>query len=172
MAVEADGYVFRAVLTQSALAELLIERFGTRSAFAIVRRVDAAEFLLWKPSNVVKLLDQWTECQLFDSEAEVRWKKSDDVYQALLLTERHDPPVGFQPISGLPFTAVESSSADSHGFLLWGTARKQDTWFETRIPRPLHYPVNSDKKPKISYRLYRERASVRWVRLTGLTEVE
>jgi len=172
------GYVFRATLTKDALADLLKERFDGREgeapaepAYAIVRRVDCAD--MKSCAEVLLSLECWTEGQIFNENAELRWRQTAEGYAVLLLTEQDNPPADFQPLNGSPFTVVCPSSDERHGFLLWGTRPDKDKFWETRIPRPLRYPVPmTSKPPQLVYRLYQEGAAVRWVRLVGLVEVK
>ncbi|MCS6861432.1 MAG: hypothetical protein NZT92_14040 [Abditibacteriales bacterium] len=189
------GYVFYATLEQDVLARLLKERFHIREgeapaepnasaepsapperrppACALVRRVDCADVKTCE--EVISHLAQWTEGQIFNENAELRWRQTQGKYAVLLLTEQNDPPDGFQLLNGAPFTVVRPSSDDQHGFLLWGTRydKAKDRWWEARIPRPLRYPAKThNKPPQLAYRLYQEGATVRWVRLVGLKEVQ
>jgi hypothetical protein len=169
MADEAKGYVSHATLTTDALVELLTKRFNA-TAQAIVRRVDAAEFVMFDPNHVDEWLNHWSDGQIFDHEAELRWHQSKGAYSVLLLTENNNLFEDFHPLAGSPFVVTAQSFNDTHGFLLWGTTRNEEGWIETRIPRLLQYPMQAKKKPQLSYRLYQERMTVRWVRFTGLKE--
>lgn len=166
------GYVYRtpSPLTQGDLASLLKDRFA--DACAIVRRVDGAE--MKRCEELLPTLATWTEGQIFNEHAELRWRQTEGKYAVLLLTEQNNPPEGFQPLDGSPFTVVCPSQKEAHGFLLWGTRQRKDSNFlETRIPRPLRYPIQTNgKPPQLVYRLYQEGAAVRWVRLVGFKEVK
>ena len=175
MADEPSGRVFRAALAgessgRDALAGMLKERFD-ESAVAIVRRLNDAEFVEFRPAEAERLLEDWTEGQLFDPKSEVRWRQADDGYDVLLLTESNDLPMGFRELRDSPFTVVEPSSKETHGFLLWGTTHDRDGWLETRIPRYLRYPVETKGSLRLSYLLYERGAVTCWVRLRNLREV-
>jgi hypothetical protein len=172
------GYVYRATLPKDALAALMKARFGDREgeapaepACAIVRRVDCAD--MKSCAEVLSSLERWTEGQIFNENAELRWRQTAEGYAVLLLTEQDNPPADFQPLNGSPFTVVSPSSDERHGFLLWGTRPDKDKFWETRIPRSLRYPIKTNgKPPQLVYRLYQEGAAVRWVRLVELVEVK
>lgn len=165
------GYVLRAKLEAIPLAEQLTKLFNV-TARAIVRRVDDMDFVSFDSNSAEALLQKWTEGQIFNDQVELRWRQSADVYDVLLLTEENSLLSGFQPLTGSPYTVTEPSSGEDHGFLLWGTKFVQGSWLETRIPRTLRYPVQTGKKPRLSYYLYKEGAAVRWVRFRGLQEVK
>jgi hypothetical protein len=167
MSDEAKGYVFRAVLPRSVLAGLLAARFD-KTALAVVRRVDWAEFVGFNPADADALLESWTEGRLFDSRSEIRWRESEGAYDILFLTERDERPPDFKELRGaeMPFEVVLPSSDEAHGFLLWGTDRTQEGLLETRIPRLLNYPPGIEKKLRLAYKLYKRNEAVCWVRLS------
>jgi hypothetical protein len=171
MQSEPSGHVLRATLDREALTGLLAERFGSR-AIAIVRRIDGAEFVPFDAANPGALPEAWTEGQLFDEGAEVRWRARDDTYEVLLLTERADSSPDFQELRESPFDVVIPSPEGSQGFMLWGTRLSEGTWYEARIPRRLVYPIATQRKLRLDHRLYERNATVCWVRLCGLKEEE
>ena len=167
MSDEAKGYIFRAVLTRSVLAELLAARFD-ETAVAVVRRVDWVEFVGFNPAEAGALLERWTEGQLFDSRSEIRWRESEGTYDVLLLTERDERPPDFKELreAETPFDVVLPSTDEAHGFLLWGTDRTQEGFLETRIPRLLNYPAVIGNRMRLAYKLYKHNEAVCWVRLS------
>lgn len=167
MSDEAKGYVFRAVLPRSVLAELLAARFD-ETALAVVRRVDWAEFVGFNPAEAGALLESWTEGQLFDARSEIRWRESEGAYDVLLLTERDECPPDFKELRAAetPFKVALPSSDEAYGFLLWGTDRTQEGLLETRIPRLLNYPPGIEKRLRLAYKLYKCNEAVCWVRLS------
>jgi hypothetical protein len=175
---EKKGYVSHGLLQKDVLSSLLKERFDR--ACAIVRKVDNAEVVLFPSPEVESLPGDWTEGQIFNEKAELRWRIVPDGCRVLLLAEENNPLTGFQILNGSPFSVVSPSKDNKHGFMLWGTRPDQDKWWETRIPRPLRYPCNAknklltekDKPPRLVYRLYLEGSAVRWVRLVKLEEVK
>lgn len=172
------GYVYGATLAEDTLTNLLKEHFNR--ACAIVRRVDDAKVVLFPSADAESLPGVWTEGQTFNDGAELRWRKTDNGYATLLLTEAKKLSDDFQPLSESPLSVVAPSLNEKHGFLLWGTRAANGQWWEARIPRPLQYPRKSednkplkdgDKPPQLVYWLYQEGAAVRWVRLVKLEEV-
>jgi len=168
------GYVYHAELPPDELATMLAQLFDTNAA-AIVRRVNGAAFPSFKPN----LLDEWSEGQVFNDKAELRWRRKAGKFAVLLLTEEKQEGGVFRPVKGAPFTVAfptREEKRDSHGLLLWGTRSDKagKCWRETRIPRSLNYsdfPVADSKAPpRLSYKLYREGETVRWVRLVNLVE--
>jgi hypothetical protein len=167
---ERNGYVYRATLTEDALTKLVTGRF--EGAGAIIRRVASAQFASFPSAEIESLPGDWTEGQIFNTEAELRWRQATGGYAVLLLTEKDDPPANFQPLAGSQLTVVCPSSDETHGFLLWGTRQTGSQRWEARIPRPLRYPGKPTvNPPKLAYQLYQEGAVVRWVRLVKLVEV-
>ena len=174
---EKEGYAYHAELTKGALATVLREkdRFDLEDAWAVVRRVDCADVVPFHSAEAERFLEQWTGGQVFNTSAELRWRRVGDGYAVLLLAEEDNPPADFQPLQekDKPFTVGHTSSDEGHGFLLWGTRYDQgtDTFWEARVPRPLCYPLKTKgKPPRLAYRLYREGEVVRWVRLVNLVE--
>lgn len=190
------GYVYNVTLPRAELVTLLTHLFKPKDA-AIVRRVDSLEFLSFN----AELVEQWSEAQVFNEVAEVRWRRSGDTYLVLLLSEQskevllaeqYELEEKLQLINSAPFIIAHPSSRQEHGFLLWGTRlveRQQGAstascsepspvseWWETRIPRALQYPGfpkgDNKKPPQLAYRLYHDDEAVRWVRLTKLVEVQ
>ena len=168
------GYVYHAELPPDELATLLAKLFDTK-AVAIVRRVDGAAFPVFKPS----LIDEWSEGQVFNDNADLRWRRKGEKFAVLLLSEEDRQGGTFQPVKGSPFKVAfptRKEKRGSHGFLLWGTRldKNGECWWETRIPRALRYPnfpvADNNAPPRLSYKLYCEGETVRWIRLVKLVE--
>jgi len=168
MAKNVEGFVFFATLKGEALAKTLADLFDQNS-LAIVRRVDSAEFLQFDSSEPSAFINHWSQGQIFNSQFEIRWRREQDSYETLLLTETNQQRSEFQAAADSPFEAVVPSSDATHGFLLWGTSKVDGGWREARIPRLLTYPIERQgEKPRLAYVLYQKSAVVRWVRLLGL----
>ena len=175
-AEQCKGYVYRSMtpLTEEAMSGLLKGHF--EGECAIVRRIDQAEVVRYTADE--PLIENWTEGQIFNEAAELRWRKTMKGFAALWLTEQAASPEGFTLLKDSPFAAVCPSEKVNHGFLLWGTRLDEDLgrWWEARIPRTLYYPgfpINKNSgPPQLSYRLYREGETVRWIRLVKLVEVK
>lgn len=179
MAIEdSKGYVYRAItaLKKEATADLLKAHFD--GADACVKRVDRSGIEHFSAATSESLIEDWTEGQIFNEAAEMRWRKTADGFAVLWLTEQPISPDGFVLLKDLPYRAVRPSTKGDHGFLLWGTRLDKGggRWWEARIPRPLHYPGfpvgNNTHPPQLSYWLYREGETVRWIRLVKLMEVK
>lgn len=178
MADGLKGHVSRATLNAEALADLMASRFGP-SSFALVRRVDDISFVEFPREGAAQLLASWAEGRVFDGGGEMRWKAGGDGYSVLLLEEEGaaggdaagvvGAPSGFTPLHAGPLDVSEPATRSDHGFLLWGTRLAAGLWWEARVPRPLSYPANAaGTPPRISFFLYSEGGSVRWVRFRGL----
>jgi hypothetical protein len=105
----------------------------------------------------------WTHGRAFGPALEVRWsRRRDGQVDLLLLTESEPCPQGWIPISldedGRP---VEMRADEESPVMLVGRHRSQlasthrkagedvpHEWIETRIPRPLKYPVPEMPKPR------------------------
>lgn len=179
MANGLSGHVFRGgAVEQKQLVALLTHRFKAQ-AYAIVRRIDDAQFVDFGSDRAAQLVRDWTDGRAFDAFCEVRWTKRGAHYAVLLLTEESgaaeaDASFGLAPADGALLAVSSPSPRDTHGLLLWGTRFKNGVWWEARIPRPLSYPfeTTNDKPPVLSYYLYSDAAVVKWVRLRGLKEAE
>jgi hypothetical protein len=164
-----SGHVYQGDLTKDALAKLLGERFG--NAHTIARRVDLCRAEKFDPTGIDSFLNEWDEAQVFNDEAELRWRRTPSGHTVLLLTETEAPPTGLPTAHDSPFDVVDPSTARTHGFLLWGTRNNRGQWWEARIPNPVSYPVKSGSKPpRLVYRLYERAGTVCWVRLVKFAE--
>jgi hypothetical protein len=120
---------------------------------------DKLKYLYFESEATIELMDYrppepaWTHGRAFGPELEVRWQRVRDGFELLLLSEQLPQPPGWEPVAG--GTPLPPDSADPPGqVLLWGTHISQlqqphhlaggqgDAWIETRIPRPLEYPVS------------------------------
>lgn len=175
MPAGAKGYAYRRALLRDEtddLSGLLAKRFGA-NAYAVLHCPDDAQFASFDSAAAGPFVEWWAEGRIFDDNAELRWRATADGYGVLLLTEEDDPPAGFRALDSSPFTVVNPSPEEGHGFLLWGTRHSRDLWWEARIPRPLTYPLKTTgAPPRLVYRLYLKDEAVRWVRLVGLKEVD
>jgi hypothetical protein len=102
----------------------------------------------------------WVHGRAFGSELEVRWQRVADGFDLLLLTETDiSLPPGWEALPKDDGLLPNPDSADSgRQVMLWGTHISQleqphhlaggegDVWIETRIPRPLRYPVGGSPK--------------------------
>jgi len=182
-----NGYVHFADFNADELKMLLTHLFQANDDL-IVRRVDAIEFLAFALDQAGALIADWEEGQIFSDKAELRWKRKNDGWTCLLLSEQskelllagyNELIAKWQAVAGKPFAVVPHFNQSDRGFLLWGTRPDADQWWETRIPRPLHYPRPSKGRnsstPQLTYQLYsdgEDKETVRWVRLLKLTEVK
>jgi len=126
------------------LAGLIEEQFGSRLRFVLFERVDDIGLTDFSGPDPL-----WLRARAFGDDLELRWSKQEHGYDANVLSEEELSVGGWEEVSlGLD----ESEPTD---ILLWGTHRKYlpsthiqagqdvpDEWIETRIPRPLKYPVN------------------------------
>jgi hypothetical protein len=103
----------------------------------------------------------WIQGRAFGKALEVRWTQIKDGCELQVLTEAELALTGWALI---PWNELHGHTADveaeSTQMLLWGTHRRDlpsthrlqnaeaiaDEWIETRIPRPLHYPVADGPK--------------------------
>jgi hypothetical protein len=179
-----NGYVYCSEIEvdklKTALSHLFQEGDGS-----ILRCVNNAAFCTFSPDNAASLVAKWDEGQVFNNRAELRWRHNGDSYYALLLSESskeslipRQPELAavWKSVTGSPFTVVSQCNQPNHGFLLWGKRYANDRLWESRIPRSLQYPGfpsgNTVTPPRLAYRLYRDGAVVRWVRLLNLLEVK
>jgi hypothetical protein len=106
---------------------------------------------------------RWLSGRAFGPTIEIRWQLQDDQLQAAALTENSKTPSDWQD-SG--WNALLDAAVRSRDVLLVGTnslalprdhilykAQPQGgLWIETRIPRPLHYPVSDPKAERVVLR--------------------
>ncbi|MGQ9626630.1 MAG: hypothetical protein ACUVV0_06970 [Anaerolineae bacterium] len=81
----------------------------------------------------------WTLGRAFGPELEIRWEREGGDYNLLLLSEKEDfAPEGWRKVE-------EAEVDEERKIFLWGTYRQRERkWIETRIPRPLRYPVEGN----------------------------
>lgn len=129
---------------ESELAGLIEEQFGNTLRFVLFERVDDIGLTDFSRPD-----PRWLRARAFGDDLELRWSKQEDGYDVNLLTEEEMSLDGWEEV---PFGLDDSEPTE---ILLWGTHRKYlpsthiqagedvpDEWIETRIPRPLKYPVN------------------------------
>lgn len=176
-----DGYVaYHQGLDGQALDQLLDHLF-VGGGYYIVRMIEDVE--IGALAGAQALLD-WPEGQVFSSESEVRWRRlpgPKGLYWVLALTEMGDLvrgdgqgpgllALGFEEVEG-PWE-VEAYPGRKLGIYLWGERKEgRRDWVETRIPRPLHYPVNKAGRARIGhYRYYRrDGGATQYIRLAEVT---
>lgn len=114
----------------------------------------------------------WPQGRVFYAEAEVRWEAVDmgaTHFQIQVLREQEGKPAEGEWESQT-FTVDEEQD-----IYLWGERKQKDKhWIETRIPRPLHYPVTwSQQKTSAALqgKHYRQQGIIRLTRLTGVRAV-
>lgn len=96
----------------------------------------------------------WTHGRAFGSQLEVRWQQVRTGFDLLLLAETDLAAEGWQVVSENQDTLAVPDAIDPPSqVVLWGThlsrlryphrlaGRQGNAWIETRIPRPLEYPV-------------------------------
>jgi hypothetical protein len=130
-----------------------------------------------------KFSPAWTHGRAFGPKLEVRWQRVGDGFDLLLLTETDlDLPSVWQAISENEDVTPHPDSADPPSqVLLWGThisqlerphrlaGRQGEAWIETRIPRPLIYPVQGAPRwVKAEVIVYRYRGRPLLTRLVSL----
>lgn len=124
--------------------------FAEELKYAYVERMEDVALVYFEDLEDV---GRWSQGRAFGPDLEIRWERDGDGYELLSLTERED----LSP-SGGDWQAVEAGidGLEERAVLLWGTHRHHlpsthrqyseseevpDEWIETRIPRPLRYPV-------------------------------
>ncbi|MGD9101344.1 MAG: hypothetical protein PVF45_12765 [Anaerolineae bacterium] len=139
---------------------------SAKLAAALEAFEDDFEYLYFESEATIELLayrppdPAWTHGRAFGPRLEVRWQRAGDRFDLLLLTETAiSLPPGWEAISqGDDFIPHPDSADTSAHVMLWGTHVSQleqphhlaggegDVWIETRIPRPLRYPVPGSPK--------------------------
>jgi hypothetical protein len=141
-----------------------------RDAVEVFR--DDVDYLYLESETTIELIDYqtpdpiWTHGRAFGPKLEVRWQQAGDCFDLLLLTEADiQLPKGWQAVPQNDKVLPHPDSADPPGqILLWGThvsrlerphhlaGGEGNVWIETRIPRPLKYPV-SGAPPRVCARV-------------------
>ncbi|MBN2390314.1 MAG: hypothetical protein JXR84_06310 [Anaerolineae bacterium] len=138
-----------------ALLETLAQNKQTAPSYVYFESEAAIEMLPYQlPAP------DWTHGRAFGAQCEVRWDKQDTGYELLLLTESAltlpEPWRCVTAAEGVPLP--DKAVADQ--MLLWGTHISRlkyphhlaegegNAWIETRIPRPLRYPVDDAPPPE------------------------
>ena len=157
------------LLTETELREL-VEQLATAPSYY---------FLRWshQVSGIVdKLPDDFSspEGQMFNCDRELRWKRQNDGYSVLVLSNTGEVP-GFKSIIDDPEYAMESDNKS-----YWKTEQRPAYGYhtnETRFPRSLTYPESLDVRnnqpsqknmPKLAQRYFiaKPTATVHFVALT------
>ncbi len=132
----------------------------------------------------------WSHGRAFGPTLEVRWTlRYDGQVDLLLISEREPCPEGWEPVSvaGDEGPLEVDESKKSKWVMLVGTHRRHlasthrkagqevpHEWIETRIPRPLVYPLPEKSKPKRWARLkviiYRAASRPVLTRMVGVEE--
>ncbi len=183
--VEAKGFVAYPALglTADELAGLLVSQFGQVS-YAILSRIEAIEFCgiergEFEPRcakqgvvDFASLVTRSAEGRVFSRSLEVRWRKCDELrYEVLILTE--DTQLGQELEDAMGWQSQEFTAlpcAEGYSFHLWGKKKAgADEWVESRIPRPLIYPVGG-MEARVSYVRYTAPdGSSQFIRLMGMS---
>lgn len=169
-----SGYLYRrsSPATPKELAELL-QKLPRTPAWRLQEQTDALEFeqadAAWLAALPAGL---WPQGQVFGPQAEVRWWTADDgSYEVLVLCETRP---GFLD-KGWQEQPMEVG--EEYRLYLWGKRQADDPyWIETRISRPLRYPLDEaewqqQKLPYIAV-VARDYVQNGVVRLTRLVRLE
>lgn len=167
------GYTYRrrSPATPDQLSQLLHEQPGT-PAWRLQEEMDALEFELagdhWLATLPASL---WSQGRVFGPRAEVRWWiTGSGSYNILILSEAplELPPNDWQDL------LMEAGGI--YNLSLWGERKHNDPyWIETRIPRPLRYPLGEAEWQRhplpyvvVEARDYAQNGIVRLTRLVRL----
>jgi len=141
-----NGYLYRrrAPATPGDLAELLQRQPGT-PAWRLQEEIDALEFELADADWLATLpAGLWSQGRVFGPQAEVRWETADGgSYDVLVLSETQ------LSLSADDWSEQPMAVGKVYDLYLWGERKKENKegkedeyWIETRIPRPLRYPLD------------------------------
>ena len=121
----------------------ILEIYADRLAWLYTESEAGVELTTYHPPEA-----GWMHGRAFGPKLEIRWEQTAVGFDLLLLTEIELKPTGWHPLPGSnALETVEST------ILLWGThishleyphrlaGQNGETWIETRLPRPLKYPV-------------------------------
>lgn len=142
---EGRPYLFQCHVPPEALSGA-VEAFKGRLTYLYFESESTIDLQAYRPPD-----PSWTHGRAFGPELEVRWDKTAEGFDLLLLTEMElEPSAGWERVTApLPVPDVAVSSQ----IVLWGThvsklryphrlaGGTDSAWIETRIPRPLDYPV-------------------------------
>jgi hypothetical protein len=141
------GYVKRGSLTRERFISLLRNLFPQK-CYRLVHRADNCRIEFHNPGEAGWLADGWAGGRVFSPKAECRWEKvGADRFDVLVLAENDLDLLSYlnpvEPARGK--WQVVSREGGRGGIYLWGDYRESvGHWVETRIPRPLSYPVERD----------------------------
>ncbi len=168
-----NGYLYRrrAPMTLEELAKLLKQRAGS-PGWRLQEQIDNLEFEQVDASWLEGLpAGLWPQGRVFGPNAEVRWWMTDEGnFDVLILSETR------LEFSGKGWNEQQMEVSGEYGLYLWGERKPGDPyWIETRIPRPLRYPVDEQEWQqhpllyvKVVARDYVENGVVRLTRLVRL----
>jgi hypothetical protein len=175
------GHIYAA--TRLAAADVLVQLVqATPAAWAYTENENAAEGEY--AVNLLRYADlpdasYFSAGRIFDTQRELRWQyRQAGLFDVVYLSEQQPPALD------LDWRRTEYEAEDTpHDQFLWGTHVSQlayghfayrpsdePVWIETRIPRPLVYPVEPAKRVKLLARYYRQNDKImttRWCDLQG-----
>lgn len=82
--------------------------------------------------------DKIVSCRIFGEDAELRFRRiSDTIFRTVVISE--------SKLSNLEDMETKDLESSCKSYYLWGEKLGEKTWFEGRIPRLLHYPLDNPK---------------------------
>ncbi len=169
----ANAYLYRRrePVTAGELADL-VRHYPGAPAWWLQEETDTLEFELVNAAWLEALpAGMWSRGRVFGPRTEMRWWAADDNgYEVLVLSET-------QPdLPAAEWQEQRLEIRERYYLYLWGERKEgDDCWIETRIPRPLHHPLNEQewRQRQLPYVVvealdYAENGVVRLTRLVRL----
>jgi len=180
-----QGFVAEHPALERSALEKLLDRHFDRESIAIGRRVEWTDVVRF-PSGA-PLLTDWPQGQVFSAKLEVRWREimpqpeeaGEPVYAVLALTEIRSLLDGDKGLLAAGFVEVgnpwqaEAYDEALHVYLWGERAIGRPHWVETRVPRPLTYPLPPEAGPgraRVGHVRYSrsDGGATQYIRLCGL----
>ncbi len=148
----------------------IFHRTAQRAELATVvdsLRERGLQFIYYEASEAVELLAYrtpqaaWHTGRAFGETLEVQWTRNGDAFDLLLLTEKEmNAPEGWEKWQPLCSSGAPTIQPQTQRVRLYGTERRElasyhyratksdapAEWIETRVPRPLVYPIENAPK--------------------------
>jgi hypothetical protein len=108
--------------------------------------------------------DKIVSGRIFSKDTELRFRRiSDTIFRTVIISEND--------LSNLDGTEIKDLEGSNKSYYIWGEKLNEKTWFETRIPRLLPYPLDNPKelvKLKIIEYKNRENRLIEFIRFQDI----
>lgn len=132
-------YIWKKDLDEEELGEMIEELSGNKQfQYQIIMTFGDCNFERFDVNKITEF-DKMVSGRIFGKEAELHFRRiSDTIFRIVVISESN-----LSNLEGVETKDLESSCTS---YYLWGEQLDEKTWFEARIPRLLHYPLDNPKE--------------------------